>query len=59
VRQVDPNTKGNYNGFLPGELYTIKVTCVVSLSGLDWFNIGNQTVTAYSTAPLDVFRRTG
>jgi hypothetical protein len=30
----------------------------VSLAGLDWFGIGNQTIVSYSTAPLDTFRRT-
>lgn len=44
--------------FVAGGLYTIQVTCVVSLTGLDWFNIGNQTITATSAAPLDIFRRT-
>jgi Flp pilus assembly protein TadG len=43
--------------FVPGQLYTIKVTCVVSLSGLNWFPL-QQTITATSTAPLDTFRRT-
>jgi Flp pilus assembly protein TadG len=59
VQQVNPVNKAPYNGFAAGELYTIKVTCVVPLTGLDWFNLGSQTVIAYSTAPLDVFRRTG
>lgn len=44
--------------FVAGGLYTIKVTCVVSLTGLDWFNLGNQTITSTSAAPLDTFRRT-
>jgi Flp pilus assembly protein TadG len=43
--------------FAPGQLYTIKVTCVVSLAGLNWFPI-TQTITSTSTAPLDTFRRT-
>lgn len=46
-------------GFTAGGLFTIEVACTVSLSGLDWFSLGNQTVTAYSTAPLDTYRRTG
>lgn len=44
--------------FVAGGLYTVRVTCVASLSGLDWFNLGNQTITATSAAPLDTFRRT-
>jgi len=52
VAQVPPDT------FVAGQLYTIKVTCVVSLTGLDWFSLGNKTITSTSTAPLDVFRRT-
>lgn len=52
VAQVPPDT------FAAGQLYTIKVTCVVSLTGLDWFSLGNQTITSTSTAPLDIFRRT-
>ncbi len=47
------------NAFTAGGLFTIKVSCVVSLSGLDWFSLGDHTITAYSTAPLDTFRRTG
>ena len=62
VQQVDPNTEAPYGGigpFVPGELYTIKVSCVVDLTGLNWFGLPAQTVVSYSTAPLDVFRRTG
>jgi hypothetical protein len=63
VQQVDPNTKAPYTGgggpFVPGELYTVKVSCVVDLTGLNWFGLPPQTVISYSTAPLDVFRRTG
>lgn len=58
VQQVDPNTKAVSNAFAAGELYTIKVTCTVTLSGLDWFSVGSQTIISYSTAPLDIFRRT-
>lgn len=58
VTQVDPVSKQEYHGFGRGELYTIQVTCTVSLSGLDWFSLGDQTITSYSTAPLDTFRRT-
>jgi Flp pilus assembly protein TadG len=59
VTQVDATTKVSYTGFVPGELYTIKVSCVVDLTGLNWFGLPAQTVVSYSTAPLDVFRRTG
>jgi Flp pilus assembly protein TadG len=63
VQQVDPNTKTPYSPgggpFAPGELYTIKVSCVVDLKGLNWFGLPTQTVVSYSTAPLDVFRRAG
>jgi Flp pilus assembly protein TadG len=58
VQQVDPNTKAVSNAFAAGELYTIKVTCTVTLAGLDWFSVGSQTIISYSTAPLDIFRRT-
>jgi hypothetical protein len=57
VQQVDPNTKAVSNAFAAGELYTIKVTCVVPLTGLDWFNVGTKTIISYSAAPLDFFRR--
>lgn len=60
VTQVDPSNPAlPSNGFDSGGLYTVKVTCVVSLSGLDWFSLGNQTITALSTAPLDTYRRAG
>lgn len=58
VQQVDPDTKAVSNEFAAGELYTIKVTCTVTLTGLDWFSVGSQTIISYSTAPLDIFRRT-
>lgn len=58
--QVDSNNVAiPSQDFAHGGLYTVKVTCVVSLAGLDWFSLGNQTITAYSTAPLDTYRRTG
>lgn len=60
VTQVNPNNTSLPPGqFTAGGLYTVQVTCVVPLSGLDWFSLGSQTITAYSTAPLDTFRRTG
>ena len=60
VTQMNPNNiQVSDNTFSAGGLFTIEVTCTVSLSGLDWFNLGNKTITAYSTAPLDTFRRTG
>jgi Flp pilus assembly protein TadG len=52
VAQVDPNTKGPSAEFVAGELYTVKVTCTVN-----WFGV-SRTFVSYSTAPLDVFRRT-
>jgi Flp pilus assembly protein TadG len=58
VQQVDPDTKAPSNDFAAGDLYTIKVTCTVPLTGLDWFSIGSQTIVSYSSAPLDIFRRT-
>jgi Flp pilus assembly protein TadG len=58
VQQVDPDSKVPTTAFAAGQLYTIKVTCTVSLTGLDWFTIGSQTIVSYSAAPLDVFRRT-
>jgi hypothetical protein len=46
--------------FAPGELFTVRVTCRVSLAGLDFLGLGaSKTVTAQSTAPLDTFRRAG
>lgn len=60
VTQVDPNnTALPSSDFTAGGLYTVEVSCVIPLSGLDWFSLGSQTITAYSTAPLDTFRRTG
>ena len=60
VTQVNPNNTSLAPGdFTAGGLYTVQVTCVVPLSGLDWFSLGSQTITAYSTAPLDTFRRAG
>lgn len=58
VQQVDPNSKAPSHDFAAGQLYTIKVTCTVTLTGLDWFSVGSQTIISYSTAPLDIFRRT-
>lgn len=52
-------TDVNPGDFVAGGLYTVRVDCTVSLAGLDWFNLGAHTITAYSTAPLDAFRRTG
>jgi Flp pilus assembly protein TadG len=52
IAQVDPVSKGPSAAFAPGELYTVEVTCVVN-----WFGV-RKTFTSYSTAPLDVFRRT-
>jgi len=60
VTQVEATSKAApYNGFARGELYTIEVSCVVDLSGLNWFGLPAQTIVSYSAAPLDVFRRTG
>jgi Flp pilus assembly protein TadG len=59
VTQVDPNNKTPYNGFTVGELYTIEVSCTVDLSGLNWFGLPAQKIVSYSSAPLDIFRRTG
>ena len=52
VTQVDPVTKGPSAAFAPGQLYTVEVTCTVN-----WFGV-KKTIISYSTAPLDVFRRT-
>jgi len=60
VTQVNPNdTAQNSQDFTAGGLFTIKVSCTIPLTGLDWFSLGAKTITAYSTAPLDTFRRTG
>jgi Flp pilus assembly protein TadG len=60
AEQVNPaNVALPDNDFTAGGLFTIKVVCTIPLSGLDWFSLGSKTVTAYSTAPLDTFRRTG
>ena len=56
--QIDPDTKAQTNAFAPGELYTVRITCDVSLGALNWFNIGDKTFVTDATAPLDVFRRT-
>jgi Flp pilus assembly protein TadG len=59
VTQVDPDTKQPTTVFDRGQLYTIEVSCTVSMAGLDWFGLGDKTLVSYSTAPLDTFRRTG
>lgn len=59
VDEVDPVSEVSSQSFVSGGLYTIQVTCTVSLSGLDWFDLGDRTITAYSTAPLDTYRRVG
>ncbi len=59
VTQVDPTSKAENHNFVAGELYTIEVSCVIDLSGLNWFGLPPQTIVSYSAAPLDVFRRTG
>jgi Flp pilus assembly protein TadG len=45
--------------FAAGHLYTVTVTCAVSLTGLDWFNLGTKTFVVQAAAPLDVYRRSG
>ncbi len=57
VDEVDPTSRLSSRSFASGNLYTIQVTCTVPLSGVDWFSLGDQTITAYSTAPLDTYRR--
>lgn len=58
--QVNPNNVAlPDNNFAAGGLFTIKVSCTIPLTGLDWFSLGSHTIVAYSTAPLDTFRRTG
>jgi Flp pilus assembly protein TadG len=46
-------------GFTPGTLYTVRVSCAVPLSGIDWFALGTQTIVIDATAPLDTYRRSG
>lgn len=53
-KRVDPVTGAG--AFAPGQLYTIRVTCTVSMAGFSWFPL-TDTIVSYSTAPLDTFRR--
>ncbi|HEY3871518.1 MAG TPA: TadE family protein [Actinocrinis sp.] len=52
-----PAVSPDENAFAAGNLYTIQLTCTVSLGGLDWFQIGDKTFTVTASAPLDAFRR--
>lgn len=52
-----PGVSPDENAFLPGNLYTIQLTCTVSLGGLDWFSIGSKTFVVTASAPLDAYRR--
>lgn len=59
LAQIDPGTKAGSSAFNPGDLYTVRVSCTVSLAGLDWFSLGAKTLAVQATAPLDTFRRSG
>lgn len=52
-----PSVSPDENAFTPGQLYTIQLTCTVSLGGLDWFHIGDKTFVVTASAPLDAYRR--
>lgn len=58
IIQVDPTTGVATDAFAPGELYTVQITCTVSLGGLNWFGLPDKTFVIEATAPLDFFRRT-
>jgi len=57
IDEVDPRSGASTTAFAAGELYTVQITCNVSLGGLDWFNLGTKTFVIEATAPLDFFRR--
>jgi Flp pilus assembly protein TadG len=58
IAQVDPATGAATTAFDPGELYTVQITCNVTLGGLNWIDMGTKTFRIEATAPLDFFRRT-
>jgi Flp pilus assembly protein TadG len=57
--QIDPVSKTRSQVFTPGTLYTVRVSCTVSLAGINWANLGSQTIVCDATSPLDQFRRSG
>lgn len=57
IAQVDPKTGATTNAFAPGDLYTVQITCNVSLGGVNWFGLPTKTFVIEATAPLDIFRR--
>lgn len=57
IDEVDPVTGASTTAFAAGDLYTVQITCHVSLGGLDWFSLGTKTFVIEATAPLDIFRR--
>lgn len=60
VRSVDSASEAGSDAFASGGLFTVQVTCTVSLAGLNLLGIGPaKTVTARATAPLDTYRRVG
>lgn len=55
--EVDPNSGVQTTAFAPGDLYTVQITCNVSLGGVNWFGLPTKTFVIEATAPLDIFRR--
>ena len=57
IDEVDPNTGAVTTAFASGDLYTVQITCSVSLGGVNWFGLPTKTFVIEATAPLDIFRR--
>jgi Flp pilus assembly protein TadG len=57
IAEVNPSNGAATTAFAPGDLYTVQITCNVSLGGLNWFGLPTKTFVIEATAPLDIFRR--
>jgi Flp pilus assembly protein TadG len=60
LTEINPNTglATRNPPFEPGDNYIVRITCTVSLSGLNWFNLGKQSIAIESASPLDTYRTT-
>jgi Flp pilus assembly protein TadG len=44
--------------FAPGDDYVVLLTCKVALGGLNWFDLGTQSISVQAASPLDTYRTT-
>lgn len=60
LSEINPNsgTPTTNPPFAPGDDYVVRVTCRVALGGLNWFDLGTQTITVQAASPLDTYRTT-